>query len=137
MCGPCICSRVPYTHEVLAASMNKQRNWSIRLVTNDAEILAFWIDWPPLHLRKPMRCGKTHGVLNLRIVPNLDGGIVPPIKTMAYITSIAQRDVLFEDGRTRAQSQFDGPFHSINSVDIPNGDRCTAILVARICKIHG
>src|SRR5437899_11125855 len=84
-----------------------------------------------------MRCGKTHGVLNLRIVPNLDGGIVPPIKTMAYITSIAQRDELFEDGRTRAQSQFDGPFHSINSVDIPNGDRCTAILVPRICKIDG
>src|SRR5437660_32050 len=136
MCGPCICSRVPYTHEVLAASMNKQRNWSIRLLTNDAEILAFWIDWPPLHLRKSMRCGKTHGVLNLRIVPNLDGGIVPPIETMAYIASIAQRNVLFEDGGTGRQSQFDRPFHSINPVDIPYCDSCAAILVACIGEIY-
>src|SRR5438132_6978109 len=136
MCGPCICSRVPYTHEVLAASMNKQRNWSIRLVTNDAETLAFWINWPPLHLRKSMRCGKTHGVLDLRIVPNLDVGIVPPIETMAYIASIAQRNVLFENGGTWRQSQFDRPFHSINPVDIPYCDRCATILVACISEIH-
>ena len=136
MCGPCVCSGVPYTHEVLAASMNKQRDWSIRLVTNDAEILAFWIDWPPLHLCKSMRCGKTHGVLDLRIVPNLDGGIVPPIETMAYIASIAQRNVLFENGGTGRQSQFDRPFHSINPVDIPYCDRCAAILVACIGEIH-
>src|SRR5467141_3871758 len=83
-----------------------------------------------------MRCCITHGVLNLRIVPNLDSGIVPPIETMSYIASIAQRDTLLKDGGPRTQSQFDGPFHSIDSVDIANGDRSTAVLVARIREIH-
>src|SRR5207245_11236063 len=108
MRSPCVCSGMPDAHEVFAASMNEQRYWSVGLVMNDAEIFTLRIDRPRLHFYKPMCCGKTHGVLNLRIVPNLHGGIVPPIKTMAYITSIAQRDVLVEDGRTRAQSQFDG-----------------------------
>src|SRR5437870_12920686 len=55
---------------------------------------------------------------------------------MAYIASITQRDMLFEDGGTRAQSQFDRPFHSINSVDVAHGDRSTAVLVACMCEIH-
>src|SRR2546430_7415850 len=136
MRGPCVCSRMPDAHEVLAASMDKQRYGSVGLVTNDTEILTLRIDRPPLYLRKSMRCGIAHGVLNLRIVPNLDSGIIPPVKTMAYIASIGQPDALFENGRTRPQLQVDGPFHSINSVDIPNGDRCAAILVAGIRKIH-
>src|SRR5260370_38978576 len=83
-----------------------------------------------------MCCGIAHGVLNPRIVPSLDSGIVPPIETMAYIASVAQRDVLFENCRARSQRQLDGPLHSINSVDIPNDDRCAAILAARVRKIH-
>src|SRR5437879_12602448 len=55
---------------------------------------------------------------------------------MAYIASIAQCDVLFENRGAGPQRQFDGPLHSINSVDIPNGDRCTTVLVTRIRKIH-
>src|ERR1700704_4965626 len=102
----------------------------------DAEILPLRIDRPPLHFHKPMCRGKAHGVLNLGIVPNLDGGIVPPIETMAYIASIAQPDVLLENRGTRTQSQFDGPFHAINSVDIAHGDRRTAVLVARVREIH-
>jgi len=54
----------------------------------------------------------------------------------AHIASITQCDSLLENGGARTQSQFDGPFHSINSVDIAHGDRRTAVLVARIRKIH-
>src|SRR5438552_7249722 len=136
MRSPCVCSGMPDAHEVFAASMNEQRYWSVGLVVNDTEIFTLRIDRPRLHFCKPMCCGIAHGILNLRIVPSLDGGIVPPIKAMAYVASIAQPDVLFENGRTRAQNQFDGPFHSVDSVDIPNDDRCTTILAALIGKIH-
>src|SRR6266704_184084 len=128
---------MPDAHEVFAASVGEQLHWSVGLIVYDAQILTLRVDRPPLYFCKPMCCCKTHGVLNLRIVPSLNASIVPPIETMAYIASIAQPDMLFENGRARPQSQFDGPFHSINSVDIPNGDRCTAILVARMRKIHG
>src|ERR1700688_2965242 len=83
-----------------------------------------------------MGCGETHWVLNLRIVPNLNSGIVPPIETAAHIAPIAQRDALLENGGTRTKSQLDRPLHSINSVDIAHGDRCTSVLVAFVCKIH-
>src|SRR5467141_3104563 len=127
---------MPHTHEVFPASMDEQRHWTVGLVVYDAEILPLRIDWPPWHFRKPVCCGKMHGVLNLRIVPNLHSGIVPPIETMPHIASITQRDALFENGGTGTQSQFDRPFHSINPVDIAHGDRRAAILVARIREIH-
>src|SRR6267378_425815 len=136
MRGSGVCSGIPDAHEVLPASMDEQGHWSIGLVVYEAEIFPLRIDRPRLDLRKPMCRGKAHGILDLGIVPNLDGGIVPPIETMAYIASITQRDMLFEDGGTRAQSQFDRPFHSINSVDVAHGDRSTAVLVACMCEIH-
>src|SRR5216684_1189711 len=136
MRGSGVCSGIPDAHEVFPASMDEQGHWSIGLVVYEAEIFPLRIDRPRLDLRKPMCRGKAHGVLDLGIVPNLDGGIVPPIETMAYIASITQRDALFENGGPRTQSQFDGPFHSINSVDIADGDRRTTVLVARIREIH-
>src|SRR6266852_3216587 len=136
MYGSGVCSGIPDAHEVFPASMDEQGHWPVGLVMYDAEIFPLRTNRPRLDLCEPMCRGKAHGVLNLGIVPNLDSGIVPPIETMAYIASIAQRDMLFENGGTRAQRQFDGPFHSINSVDIAYGDRSTAVLVARICEIH-
>src|ERR1700682_5752975 len=131
-----VCLGIPDAHEVFPASMDEQGNWSVRLIMYNAEILPLRIDWPRLDLRKPMCRSKAHGVFDLGIVPNLDGSIVPPIETMTYIASIIQRDMLFKDGGTRAQRQFDGPFHAINSVDIAHGDRSAAVLVAGIRKIH-
>src|SRR5438552_5497518 len=101
---PSVCSGMPDAHEVFAASMDEHGYWSVGLVMDDAEILTLWIDRPSLHFRKPMRCGIAHGVLNLRIVPNLDGGIVPPIETMAYIASITQRDMRSEEHTSELQS---------------------------------
>src|SRR5882762_6342256 len=131
-----VCSGIPDAHEVFPASMDEQGHWPVSLVMYDAEIFPLRIDRPVLHFHKPMCSGKAHGVLNLGIVPNLDSGIVPPIETMAYIASITQGDALFENGGPRTQSQFDRPFHSIDSVDIPNEDRCAAVLIARVRKIH-
>src|SRR5207249_8948416 len=101
---PSVCSGMPDAHEAFAASMDEHGYWSVGLVMDDAEILTLWIDRPSLHFRKPMRCGIAHGVLNLRIVPKLDGGIVPRIETMAFMASITQRDMLFENRRARPQS---------------------------------
>src|SRR6266853_1632443 len=98
MRGSGVRSGLPDAHEVFPASMNKQGHWPVGLIMYDAEILP------------------------LGIVPNLDGGIVPPVETMAHVASITQGDVLFENGGPRTQSQFNGPFHSINSVDIAHGD---------------
>src|SRR6266481_9340957 len=98
MGGSGVCSGIPDAHEVFPASMNEQGHWPVGLIMYDAEILPLRIDRPPLHFRKPVCRGKAHGVLNLGIVPNLDGGIVPPIETVAYIASITQRNVLLENG---------------------------------------
>src|SRR6266850_1327279 len=136
MRGSGVGSGIPHAHEVFPAAMDKQGHGSAGLIVYDAEILSLRVDRPVSYFRKAMGRGKAHGILDLGIVPNLDGGIVPPIETMAYIASITQRDMLFEDGGTRAQSQFDRPFHSINSVDVAHGDRSTAVLVACMCEIH-
>src|SRR6266852_469355 len=136
MRGSGVRSGLPDAHEVFPASMNKQGHRPVGLIMYDAEILPLRIDRPRLDLRKPMCRGKAHGVLNLGIVPNLDSGIVPPVETMAHVASITQGDVLLENGRPRTQSQFNGPFHSINSVDIAHNDRRTAVLMTRTREIH-
>src|ERR1700694_5993306 len=136
MRGSSACSGIPDAHEVFPASMDEQGYWSVGLIMNDAEILPLRIDGPRLDFRKPMCRRKAHGVFDLGIVPNLHGSIVPPIETMTYIASITQHHMLFKDGGTRTQRQLDGPFHSINSVDIAHGDPSAAVLVASIRKIH-
>src|ERR1700722_15168002 len=125
-----VCSRMPDAHEVFPASMREQGDWSVGLVAYDAEILPPSIDRPCFDFRETMCCGEAHWVLNLRIVPNLDSRIAPPIETTAHIASIAQCDALLENGGTRTESQLDGPRHSINSVDITNGDRRASVLLA-------
>src|SRR5580704_211062 len=131
-----VCSRMPDTHEVFPASMDEQGDWSVGLVAYDAEILPLSIDRPCFDFREPMCCGEAHGVLNLRIVPNLNSRVVPPVETAAHIASIAQSDALLENGGTRTKRQLDGPLHSINSVDIAHGNRCASVLVALVCEIH-
>ena len=128
---------IPDAHKVFAASMDEQRDGAIRLVSDDAEIFSLPIDRPSLYFGKSMCGGKTHRVLNPGVVPNLHAGIVPPIKTMAHLTAVAERGALLQNRRAGTQSQFHGPFHPINSVDIAHSNGCAAILVLRVRKVDG
>src|SRR5437899_12955282 len=82
-------------------------------------------------------CGrKTHRVLNPGVVPNLHARIVPPIKTMANVTAVAEGDALHENYRARMQCQFHVPFHPINSVYIAHSDARAALLVLVERGVH-
>src|SRR5882762_10985082 len=83
-----------------------------------------------------MSRGKAHRIFNVRIVPGLDGSVVPPVETMTYIASIAKCYALLENRRTRTQRKLNRPLHSIYSIDISDRDRSAAVLVIRKCKIH-
>jgi hypothetical protein len=92
--------RIPEAHKFFAAPMNEQRNWTIGLVLDDAQIFACGIQRPFLNFRKAMRRRIAHRVLNKRIVPYADSGVAPPIETLPHIAAIAQPHSLFQDGRT-------------------------------------
>src|SRR6266699_1721387 len=97
--------RIPHAHEIFPAPMSKQGHGAIRLISNDAQIFALGFNRPTLHFSKSVRSGKALRVLDPRIIPNLHPGIVPPIKTMANIASVAESDALLQYGGARAQSQ--------------------------------
>src|SRR5205085_11518700 len=94
------------------------------------------IHWPALHFRKTVSGGEAHGVLDTRVVPDAHGSIVPPIESMAHVASISELDMLLEHRRAWTQDQFHSPFHSVDSIDVPNDDRRTAIRLAGVGEIH-
>src|SRR5690349_11326298 len=90
---------VPDAHEIFTAAVDKHRNRAIGLIFDDAQVFAGGVDRPGLNFRKAMRGGEPHRVFNVRIIPNLDAGVAPPIKTVTHIAAIAEFYTLFEDRR--------------------------------------
>src|SRR5947208_2459419 len=73
--------RIPHGHKWFAASVHKKRHGALGVILNNAEIIAIGFDWPGLDFPKSMACCEAHGILNPRIVPDLNSGIIPPIET--------------------------------------------------------
>ena len=117
--------------------MHKERHRTFGVILDYAEVIAVAFDWPRLHFPKSMACGETRGILNPGVVPHLDPGIVPPIKTMPYVAPIIQSNPLFQHCRTRAKNQFHRPLHSVHAVDVANLDGCAAIGFLGKRKIDG
>ena len=137
MHGSGIRVRIPHAHKWFAASVHKKRHGALGVILNNAEIIAIGFDWPGLYFPKSMACCEAHGILNPRVVPHLDPGVVPPIKTMPHVAPIIQRNPLFEHGRTRAKDQFHRPLHSVYSVNIADLDGSAAIGFIFERKIDG
>src|SRR5947207_13691213 len=100
-----VCMRIPHSHEIFPASMREQGDGAIGLISNDAQILTLGINRPPLHLCKSVGGGKSLRILNSGIIPNLYSRVIQPVKTLANVPSVAQRDALPQYAGARAQSQ--------------------------------
>src|SRR5580692_11802646 len=123
---------IPDAHERLATSMYKVRNRAAQLIPDDTQVGSLGPNRPATNFGEPVRRRKAHGVLDLRVVPNLDGGIVPPVVAMAYIAAVIKGNALFEQSGSWAHDQLDSPLHAIDSIDIANGHRGTAVRLSRV-----
>src|SRR5205807_6669270 len=88
VCSAVIGVRVPHTHEWLATSMHKQRHRAAGLVMNDAQVASAGIDRPRLDFSESVTGSKSHRIFDLRIVPDLDSGIVPPVEAVTNVAAV-------------------------------------------------
>src|SRR5436305_838347 len=131
----CIRVGMPDAHEWLAAAVHEKRDGPLGLVLHNAEINAVRLHRPGLDLAKTMARGKTHGVLDMRVIPHLDPGIVPPIETVPDIAAIIQLNFFFQYRGIRAQQQFDRPLHSVNPVNVAYQGGSAAVRIWMECKV--
>ena len=54
----------------------------------------------------------------LRVVPDLDTGVVPPVEAVPHVAAIVERDSLFEHGGSGTQDEFHRPLHSVHAINI-------------------
>ena len=79
--------------------MDEQRHGTFSVISDQAQIRAVRFHRPGQHLGKAVPGGKSHRILDARIVPDFHPRITPPVKTMTYIAAIVQRNALLEHGR--------------------------------------
>src|SRR5256885_584314 len=89
-------SGMPYPHEVLAASMGKERNCAMNVIADDTKVVPILIHRPRRDFGETVTGGEPHGIDDLRIVRNRGGCIVPPVEAMPDITAVAERDSLLQ-----------------------------------------
>src|SRR5579872_516289 len=98
--------RMPDTHERLAAAIYEGRHRSFGLILDDAEVGAVCFNRPRLDFSKTVAGGETHGILDSRIIPNLDARVIPPVKTVANVAAVVERNFLFENSGMWPEHEF-------------------------------
>src|SRR5262249_1181787 len=86
---PSVRTRIPQTHEILAASMGEHGDWALFVIAVDAVINTVHINGPRMNLGESMSRDKAHRILNPRIVPDFNARVIPPVKAMSHIAAIA------------------------------------------------
>ena len=80
---------------------------------------------------------EAHRILDLRVVPDLNAGIVPPVEAVANVAAIVERNPLLQDGGMRLQHEFHRPLHSVDPVNISHQYESAAVVFLPERKIDG
>ena len=68
----------------------------VGLIGDEANVLSLQIDRPGIDIGAAIFDRELRRVIDSRVVPDFDAGVVPPEEMMAGVTVIGQSDVLFE-----------------------------------------
>ena len=98
------------------------------MIANNTEIETI-IDRPGPDFGESVRRCIAHGINDLRVVPRVDAGIVPPVESVPHVAAIVQGDPLFQHGRFWSKNQLDRPLHAVNAIDVADGHRCAAVVM--------
>ena len=113
-------------HERLGAAVGEGFE-IVGLIGDEANVLSLQIDRPGIDIGGAIFDRELRRVIDSRVVPDFDAGVVPPEEMVAGVTVIGQSDVLFEERAPGMQNDLHRPIHPVYAVAISYRHRGAAI----------
>src|ERR1700687_3631258 len=107
-----------HRHIRLATRVTKPGNRTAPLIPDHALIHTCQIHRPSIYVREAMPGSEFHGIEDAAVVPDLNGGIGPPVETVTSVAAVIECRLLLQVGAARMQRELHAPLHAVDALDI-------------------
>ena len=124
--GAGVCMRAVDAEERLVAAVGEGVEVAL-LARDHAQVGALQIDGPGIRVVGAVVADELRGIVDVRVRPHLDAGVVPPEIVVAGIAVVGEGDVLLQQRAAGAQDDLHRPVHAVDAVAIAHGDGGAAV----------
>ena len=114
-------------HERLTRAVAEERHRALQVIPGPAEVDPLPVHGPRIDLGEAVGGRELHRIDEPRVVPDLDGGVRPPVEPVAHVAAVVERRGLLQHRAPRVKRQLHSPLHPVDEVHVPHHDGGAAV----------